>query len=365
MSRKKTNFDAGMDISVSNLERTMCSFFTRVDIRGKCGRLVPVLLKPSFVSAMELFVKVRETCGVPSKNPFLFGRPNALSAYNGSECIQKYVRECGAQDPEALTSAKIRKHYATMLQVMNLDENEAVQILGPSNQVQNLQHDSGIQLDDGDMNSEQRLQPARGHQAASWDHSEHHSVRYGPAEFYHEQAHGATTGANMTGPPTSVNLGKKARLQPARGHQAASWDHSDHPSARYGPAEFYNEQAHGATTGANMTGPPASVNSGKKRSNAAQNQGKHKWAEAEVLAVERHMMRLIQEHKVPQKNDCIQCLEAEPEALKNRSWKGVKDYVRNRITALKRQSRTSQATSANSNWSGQVEQQDLQFFWTD
>lgn len=151
MSRKKSNLDTGMDISVSNLERTMCRFFTRVDIRGKCGRMVPVLLKPSFMSAMELFVKVRETCGVPSENPFLFGRPNALSAYNGSECIQKYVKECGAKDPEALKSPKIRKHYATMLQLINLDDNEADQILGPNNQVRNLRQDSGMQLDDVEM----------------------------------------------------------------------------------------------------------------------------------------------------------------------------------------------------------------------
>ncbi|TKS78560.1 hypothetical protein D9C73_012614 [Collichthys lucidus] len=68
--------------------------------------------------------------------------------------------------------------------------------------------------------------------------------------------------------------------------------------------------------------------------------GKSKWDEAEVLAVERHLMPLIKGHKVPQKSDCIRCLEAEPEALRNRSWKGIKDYVRNRITALKRQSGT-------------------------
>lgn len=96
----------------------------------------------------------------------------------------------------------------------------------------------------------------------------------------------------------------------------------------------------------------------------SQNNGKHKWEEAEVLAVERQMMRLIQGHKVPQKNDCIQCLEAEPEALRNRSWKGVKDYVRNRITALKRQSGASRATSTNSNLPGQVEpQQSTGQFW--
>lgn len=96
----------------------------------------------------------------------------------------------------------------------------------------------------------------------------------------------------------------------------------------------------------------------------AQNKGKQKWEEAEVLAVERHMMGLIQGHKVPQKHDCIQCLEAEPEALKTRSWKGIKDYVRNRITALKRQSGTSQAKSTNSNWPGQAEPQNCPLYWT-
>lgn len=277
MSRKKSSQQVGMDVSVSDLERTMCAFFTRVDIRGKCGRLVPVLLKPSFVSALELLVELRETCGVPSKNPYLFGRPYALSAYNGSECLQKYVRACGAKDPEALTSAKIRKHYAKMLQLINLDENEANQILGPNNSIRTLRQDSSMQVDDVEMDSDDRVQAATGQQAASWDRSEHNGT------------------------------------------------------------EFYDEPAHGSAAHVNRSAPARSAKSCKKGS---QNNGKHKWEEEEVLAVERHLMPLIQGHKVPQKNDCIQCLEAEPEALKTRSWRGVKDYVRNRITALKRQSRT-------------------------
>ncbi|XP_033475894.1 uncharacterized protein LOC117252805 isoform X2 [Epinephelus lanceolatus] len=285
MSRKKSNLHDGMDVSVSDLEKTMCGFFTRVDIRGKCGRTVPVLLKPSFVSALELLVNVRDTCGVPSKNPYLFGRPHALSFYRWSECIQTYVKACGAKNPEALKSSKIPKHYATMLQLMNLDDNEADQILGPNNQVRNLRQDSSTQLNDVEMESDER-----GQQAATWDLNEDSGARFGLADILHEQAHGATR----------------------------------------------------------------SVKSDNK---GFQNQGKHKWEEAEVCAVERHLMRLIQEHKLPQKNDCVQCLEAEPEALKTRTWKGVKDYVRNRITALKRQSRTSQATSSNRNWSGQVEPQ--------
>lgn len=46
-------------------------------------------------------------------------------------------------------------------------------------------------------------------------------------------------------------------------------------------------------------------------------------------------MRFIKRQKVPQKKDCMACLEAEPQALRTRSWRGVKDYVRNRITSLR------------------------------
>lgn len=60
-------------------------------------------------------------------------------------------------------------------------------------------------------------------------------------------------------------------------------------------------------------------------------------------------MRFIEEHKVPQKSDCIQCLAAEPRPLKARSWKGVKDYVRNRITTLQRQQGLSRNSSKSRN----------------
>lgn len=60
-------------------------------------------------------------------------------------------------------------------------------------------------------------------------------------------------------------------------------------------------------------------------------------------------MRFIKEQTIPQKMDCVQCLHAEPGALRNRSWKGVKDYIRNRITALQSgRKRRGPAASASS-----------------
>lgn len=127
-SRNKSVLHDDVAICLTPFERKMCEYFARVDIRGKRGRMVPVLLKPSMVTAMELLAEMCESCSVPNDNLFMFGRPEALSAYRGGECLQKYTKLCGAKHPEALTSTKLRKHIATMSQVLNLEENESDQL---------------------------------------------------------------------------------------------------------------------------------------------------------------------------------------------------------------------------------------------
>ncbi|KTG38795.1 hypothetical protein cypCar_00042030 [Cyprinus carpio] len=127
-SRDSSELHEDIAICLSEFERKLCKHFTRVEIRGKRGRKVPVLLKPSLVSAMELLVETREVCGVPAENPFMFARSGAISAYRGGECIRRAARECGIKNPEALSSTRLRKHIATMSKILNLDENEADQL---------------------------------------------------------------------------------------------------------------------------------------------------------------------------------------------------------------------------------------------
>ncbi|XP_039463806.1 uncharacterized protein LOC116330566 [Oreochromis aureus] len=399
MSRTKSDPPDDLDPSVTELEKTMCRFFTRVDVRGDCGRKVPVLLKPSFESALELLVDSREACGITSKNPFVFARPNALSNYRGTDCLQGFIKECGAQNSEGLTSKNVRKHFAKMLQLMNLDENEANQIFGPNNKIQILRQCNDSTLDDIEMDSE----------AESWDHSEgrpaslnqqkrggksaNKSIRgskctpkhaWGDAEVRAVEKHmmrfiqehkvpqkddcvkcleaEAKALRNRTwkglknyvrnrittlkrqsdssqDSPTSSKRTREAEpqktRQPTSGRQADSQDHDEGSTADNGEAPFNHQNAHGETRSASKTTRPKSVKSGGQGSF---HKTKHTWEEAEVHAVERHMMSFIQEHKVPQKDDCMKCLDAEPRALRNRTWKGVKDYVRNRITTLQRQS---------------------------
>ncbi|KAI5608167.1 hypothetical protein C0J50_9569 [Silurus asotus] len=100
-SRKSSKLNKDIAICLSEFERKLCLHFIRVEIRGKRGRNVPVILKPSMVSAMELLNETREVCGVPDENPFMFARSGAMSAYRGGECISRAAHECGIKVPEA------------------------------------------------------------------------------------------------------------------------------------------------------------------------------------------------------------------------------------------------------------------------
>ncbi|XP_036815659.1 uncharacterized protein LOC118936584 isoform X3 [Oncorhynchus mykiss] len=55
-----------------------------------------------------------------------------------------------------------------------------------------------------------------------------------------------------------------------------------------------------------------------------------KWIVDEGAAVGKHMMPFITSGQVPEKRDCLKCLESEPVALKSRNWSGIKFYV-NRV----------------------------------
>ncbi|KAM4745267.1 uncharacterized protein FYW61_011665 isoform 2-T2 [Anableps anableps] len=386
-SRIRSDVCDDMDVSVSKLERKLCGLFSRVNIRGNCGRVVPIILRPSLESSIELLINVREKCGVLSNNPYVFPRPHALTPQRGSYCIQMYTKECGAEDPAALTMLKIRRHFTTLLQILNLDEEEVKQILGPGSDIQVLRQINDTMCDDTIMESQgplQFYQQRRGATGCSmpdalkkskreglhsiaklaWNEAEVKAVEKHLMSFIKKHKipqkddcvrcleaeprtlrkrswkgvkdyvrNRITTLQRQTGsskkPSKSSTTKRKdkpqqssATSQPPNGEQVARENPSTSPSSESVPSK-----------------------SQKGKGSNLHRKAKPKWDEAEVRAVEKHLMGFIEEHKLPQKDDCTRCLDAEPHALRNRSWRGIKDYVRNRITALQRQSGFSKAPS--------------------
>lgn len=127
-SRNHEELNPDIMMGLTEFEQKLAKHFERVEIRGKRSRMVPVLLTPNMIAAMELLVENRNQCQVLRENEYLFARPGVLSHFRGSDCFRMFAKQCGAQHPEALTSTRLRKQVATLSTVLNLKENEMDQL---------------------------------------------------------------------------------------------------------------------------------------------------------------------------------------------------------------------------------------------
>ncbi|KAF5899327.1 nucleoporin p54 isoform X1, partial [Clarias magur] len=114
--------------SLSPLEKQLSKLLTRVEVRGKRGRKVPVFLTERMKESIEILIKCRAEAGVPVENPYLFARPGVMTNIRGCDCLRKYAKESKAENPELLRSTKLRKQVATLCQLLDLSEQELEQV---------------------------------------------------------------------------------------------------------------------------------------------------------------------------------------------------------------------------------------------
>ncbi len=116
-----------VSLGLTKFEKKLCEHFSRVEIRGKRGRKVAVLLTPGMVESLNLLINNRVECDVHDTNIFLFARPKCSSYYRGQDCLL-YAEKCGAKKTEYLRSTQLRKHVTTLSQILNLKDNELDQV---------------------------------------------------------------------------------------------------------------------------------------------------------------------------------------------------------------------------------------------
>nr|XP_022296603.1 uncharacterized protein LOC111106281 isoform X2 [Crassostrea virginica] len=107
--------------TLSEFERTLCHSHLRVEIRGKRGRKVPVLFTKTMKESIDILISMREKANVTQ--PYLFSRPGSFTKpFRGTDCIRRFSKKAGLQDPNSINSTKLRKQLATLAQVLNLSE---------------------------------------------------------------------------------------------------------------------------------------------------------------------------------------------------------------------------------------------------
>lgn len=92
---------------------------------------MPLILTKEVERSMLLLNKCRDSVGVSPSNQFLFAIPtsNSLKNIRGPDALRKHVKSCpGLECPDVVRSTNLRKHVATLSQVLNL-ENEDLEML--------------------------------------------------------------------------------------------------------------------------------------------------------------------------------------------------------------------------------------------
>lgn len=118
-----------VEASLSEMERHLTQQFKRIVIRGKRGRGVPILFTPSLQKSITLLLETRKVTNyIDKQNTYLFALPNSMGCLRGSDAIRKLSKDCGAKNPENLTSTRLRKQVATVAQLLNLSESDIEQL---------------------------------------------------------------------------------------------------------------------------------------------------------------------------------------------------------------------------------------------
>lgn len=116
--------------ALTDFEKTMSHFFKRVVVLGKGSKPVPILFTKKMQTFIDMLLKVRKSTDiVPECNKYLFANPGSYDRWViGSAVLRKFASRCGAKNPDLLTSGKFRKQIATILQLMNFEQNEMEQV---------------------------------------------------------------------------------------------------------------------------------------------------------------------------------------------------------------------------------------------
>lgn len=109
-----------IESTLTKFEAHMASTVHRVEVRGKRGKKVPIFLNKKMKSHVDLVLQLKEELQIESQ--FVFS--TSFVPLRGNDCIRKVALQCGAKKPSLLTSTNLRKQLGTLMQALNLTEDE-------------------------------------------------------------------------------------------------------------------------------------------------------------------------------------------------------------------------------------------------
>eukprot|EP00745_Piridium_sociabile_P041488 TRINITY_DN8204_c0_g1_i1.p1 TRINITY_DN8204_c0_g1~~TRINITY_DN8204_c0_g1_i1.p1 ORF type:complete len:792 (-),score=157.14 TRINITY_DN8204_c0_g1_i1:193-2568(-) len=290
--KKPVQIDPEVEASLSPVEQKLSTFLQRVEIRGKYGRRVAILLTPQMQEDIHKIMQKRKQLDIQSE--YLFATRSGERPYRGCDVIQRYSKDAGVSNSALFTWTSMRKQLATISQVMEITDGEQDML------ATFLDHDIRV----------------------------HRNVYRLPLDLLQKARVAKILLAANTGATISSEMIEQEMNNNGQESLEDETLFMDVPIAEDATSEDDDEDE----TSKQPNGP------GKSRANkkhATKTVHKKTWTAEEKAAIFRQLNSCIVMNKVPQQSQAADAIAKEP-ALSNRSWKSVKFFVYNIIQKKKR-----------------------------
>ncbi|XP_014823286.1 PREDICTED: uncharacterized protein LOC106903805 [Poecilia mexicana] len=292
--------------SLSKFEKKLCENLARVEVRGKRGRKVPVLFTTNIKQSVELLIKTREEVGISPTNPYIFARPfyGSQGNFRGCDSLKRFAESCGAKQPQNLTSTKLRKHIATVSQLLNLQTHELDQL------ATFMGHDIEVHREFYRL-PEETLQVAKVSRLLF-------ALQGGMSKFKGKSLEDITPNINSEEKSSDSDSDVQSEGTPIKKSQKETSKGKNREEST----------ASCTSTGGIKISPKSPSKIGKSR---------RPWSDTERKVIHQHFKDFLKKLKIPGKVDCQKCLNNNQILKDNeRDWKAIKYFMYNKIASIKK-----------------------------
>ncbi|KAJ8933279.1 hypothetical protein NQ314_014107 [Rhamnusium bicolor] len=124
---EKNNIFADFESILTESEKVLTGKYKRVINSGKGSKAVVILIPEIIQDFINILLDNRSKY-IPSDNEYVFATPGSTIKWgNGDVAIKNLSRKIKLKNPEAISTNKLRKQIATVMQILNLTKDETKQ----------------------------------------------------------------------------------------------------------------------------------------------------------------------------------------------------------------------------------------------
>ena len=334
---------------LTEIEKKMVQFFSRIEIRGKFSRKVPILLTKEMIASIKTILQKRQEEFPPIDSPYLFVSKTGSRPYRGSDVIREFAKEAGVENISIFTFTNMRKQVATLSQCLEItkwEQDQLATFLGHDIRIHRNVYRQPVDILEKAKVAKILLSVNKGIQLPFDSTVVDESDEIEPDDDDDNAICSDDDDCNPGDITSSSNLSRV--ISKSNTKEIATVSSTAYPPVNSAKQMSSSQKKRNVTMNENVTSTVTHVGLVNTRKRSETNvcsvydfdeeigpsQDKKKkfirksWSQPEKDASERRLHHCLVMRKVPQKEQIENVIACEP-VLKNRTWRNVKDYVYN------------------------------------